>query len=313
MATIYNVTVAVLSEIWRAALTRCLPVLLTAFGCAQLHERSELLRTQIGALEVLCSGYNGARRGMQPIEQPLLQAKLDAVDAELRSGLLVRSKQLQSGCVYGIWDLQYGSSSLDLNRGLARAVLRHFLRMQGHYGDGAQNLQASNSIAKSCRELHTSSRRYEILRTLKVLLQTLLGGLSSGCASQVLTWNSHHIDERIKDTSGAVRELQELLALVQGTIKQANDLARDWATHSLFELKEGQVSLQAHQRAASVPYVLHVHLASGGHFGAYFQGNVLMHFTTQVYSFADFKAQCKTSFTVRRKAIAAGRLHSLCI
>ena len=85
-----------------------------------------------------------------------------------------------------------------------------------------------------------------------MLLQTLSSELSSGCASQVLTWNSHHIDERIKDASGAVRELQELLALVQGTTKQANDLALDWATHSLFELKEGQVSLQAHQRAASM-------------------------------------------------------------
>ena len=140
-------------------------MLLTAFGCAQLHERSESLRTQISALEVLCSGYNGARRGMQPIEQPLLQAKLDAVDAELRGGLLVGSKQLQPDCVYGIWNLEHGSSRLALDRGLARAVLRHFLRMQGHYADGAQAVQASNSIAKSCRELYVSSRRYEILRT----------------------------------------------------------------------------------------------------------------------------------------------------
>jgi len=59
---------------------------------------------------------------------------------------------------------------------------------------------------------------------------------------QVLTWNSHHIDERIKDTSAAVKELQELLALVQGTTKQASDLAADWTAHSLFELKEGQAS-----------------------------------------------------------------------
>jgi len=59
---------------------------------------------------------------------------------------------------------------------------------------------------------------------------------------QVLTWNSHHIDERIKDTSAAVKDLQELLALVQGTTKQASDLAADWTAHSLFELKEGQAS-----------------------------------------------------------------------
>jgi len=56
---------------------------------AQLHERSESLRTQIGSLELLSGVYNGVRNTVQPIEQPLLQAKLDAVDAELQSGLLV--------------------------------------------------------------------------------------------------------------------------------------------------------------------------------------------------------------------------------
>ena len=59
----------------------------------------------------------------------------------------------------------------------------------------------------------------------------------------MLTWNSHHIDERIKDASAAVKELQDLLALVQGTTKQATDLAADWAAHSLIEIKEGQVGL----------------------------------------------------------------------
>ena len=59
--------------------------------CTQLHERSEALRTQIGSLEALCTGYNGVRRTMLPIEQPLLQSTLSAVDAELQSGLLVCS------------------------------------------------------------------------------------------------------------------------------------------------------------------------------------------------------------------------------
>lgn len=58
---------------------------------------------------------------------------------------------------------------------------------------------------------------------------------------QMLTWNSHHIEERVKDASAAVKELQELLALVQGTTRQATDLAADWAAHSLIELKERQV------------------------------------------------------------------------
>lgn len=103
---------------------------------------------------MLCSGYNGTRRSMQPIEQPLLQAKLDAVDAELRGGLLVGSKQLQTDCIHGIWNLKCESSRLTLDRGLARALPRHFLRMQGPYKDDAQVVQASNSIAKSCRELY---------------------------------------------------------------------------------------------------------------------------------------------------------------
>ena len=62
--------------------------------------------------------------------------------------------------------------------------------------------------------------------------------------AQVLTWNSHHIDERIKDASAAVKDLQELQALVQGTSKQAADLAADWAAHSLLEFKEGQVGMR---------------------------------------------------------------------
>ena len=57
----------------------------------QLHERSEALRTQIGSLEALSAGYNGVRRTMLPIEQPLLQTTLNAVDTEFQSGLLVRS------------------------------------------------------------------------------------------------------------------------------------------------------------------------------------------------------------------------------
>lgn len=70
---------------------------------------------------------------------------------------------------------------------------------------------------------------------------------------QMLTWNSHHIEERIKDASAAVKELQELLALVQGTTKQAADLAADWAAHSLIEVKGGQVRMPACLRMFSSP------------------------------------------------------------
>ena len=57
----------------------------------------------------------------------------------------------------------------------------------------------------------------------------------------MLTWNSHHIEERIKDASAAVKELHKLLALVQGSTRQAADLAADWAAHSLIGIKERQV------------------------------------------------------------------------
>ena len=56
----------------------------------------------------------------------------------------------------------------------------------------------------------------------------------------MLTWNSYHVDDCIQQTAGVVNQLQELLGLVQETTKQANDLAAEWAAHSLFELREGQ-------------------------------------------------------------------------
>ena len=84
----------------------------TKAWCAQLHERSEALRTQIGTLEGLCAGYNGVQRTMLPIEQPLLQSTLSAVDAELQSGLLVCSGY-SCCCLYAIRALVWHTSTCE--------------------------------------------------------------------------------------------------------------------------------------------------------------------------------------------------------
>lgn len=62
----------------------------------QLHERSETLRSQISSLEVLCNTFNRVQHAILPIEQPLLQGKLDAVNAKIQSGLMVND--LLTGC-----------------------------------------------------------------------------------------------------------------------------------------------------------------------------------------------------------------------
>lgn len=58
---------------------------------------------------------------------------------------------------------------------------------------------------------------------------------------QVLTWNSHSVDERISEAMSMVRELDELLKQIKGVEKRAHELAAEWSAHSLFERREGQV------------------------------------------------------------------------
>ena len=59
--------------------------------------------------------------------------------------------------------------------------------------------------------------------------------------AQVLTWNSHSVDERISEAISSVRELDELLKQVKGVERRAHELAAEWSAHSLFERREGQV------------------------------------------------------------------------
>ena len=49
-----------------------------------------VLRQQVGALELIAGLYNGIQRTLVPVEQPLLEPRMAAVQAALSKGLLVR-------------------------------------------------------------------------------------------------------------------------------------------------------------------------------------------------------------------------------
>jgi hypothetical protein len=59
--------------------------------------------------------------------------------------------------------------------------------------------------------------------------------------AQALTWNSHHVDERIAATMTLVMGVDELLRLVKGIAGRAQELTSQWAERRLFEPKESQV------------------------------------------------------------------------
>ena len=55
----------------------------------QMYERAVVLRQQVGSLELIAGLYNGIQRTMVPVEQPLLEPRMAAVQAALTKGLLV--------------------------------------------------------------------------------------------------------------------------------------------------------------------------------------------------------------------------------
>lgn len=65
---------------------------------------------------------------------------------------------------------------------------------------------------------------------------------------QVLTWNSHTVDERISATMALVVEADELLKKIESVERRAHDLAAKWSAQSLFERHEGQVTAAAWRR-----------------------------------------------------------------
>ena len=54
-----------------------------------MYERADSFRAQIGNLELIVGLYNDIQRTMVVVEKPLIQGKLDTVDAALRKGLQV--------------------------------------------------------------------------------------------------------------------------------------------------------------------------------------------------------------------------------
>ena len=60
------------------------------------------------------------------------------------------------------------------------------------------------------------------------------------CCWQVLTWNSHHIDERIADALALVRDTADALAAIQANARRTRELAVQWTARLLFERREGK-------------------------------------------------------------------------
>ena len=56
----------------------------------QIYERAITLRQQVGALELIAGLHNGIQRTLMPVETPLLEPRMTAVQAALSKGLLVR-------------------------------------------------------------------------------------------------------------------------------------------------------------------------------------------------------------------------------
>lgn len=56
-------------------------------GAAQVFKRGETLRTQTGNLELIAGLYNEVQRVLLPVERPLVEKKLENVDAALERGL----------------------------------------------------------------------------------------------------------------------------------------------------------------------------------------------------------------------------------
>jgi dynein heavy chain len=58
-------------------------------GAAQVFKRSESLRQQTGNLELVAGLYNKAQKRLLPVERPLVERKLENVDAALERGFTV--------------------------------------------------------------------------------------------------------------------------------------------------------------------------------------------------------------------------------
>ncbi|KAK9808985.1 hypothetical protein WJX72_007373 [[Myrmecia] bisecta] len=80
--------VRLLREVRYFLLLPNLPVDIPA-SALKIYERAEMFRQQIGNLDLIVGIYNNVLKTMIPVEKPLIQQKLDAVDAALKKGLQV--------------------------------------------------------------------------------------------------------------------------------------------------------------------------------------------------------------------------------
>ncbi len=58
-----------------------------------MYERADAFRAEVGNLDLICHTHNCIQRAMLPVEKPLIQDRLDAVDAALQQGLAARYPQ----------------------------------------------------------------------------------------------------------------------------------------------------------------------------------------------------------------------------
>lgn len=54
-----------------------------------IFQSSDEFRQQISSLDLICTIYNKIQDTILPVEQPLVQAKLDAVEVALKKGMKV--------------------------------------------------------------------------------------------------------------------------------------------------------------------------------------------------------------------------------
>ena len=94
-----------------------------------MYERADAFRAEIGNLDLICNIHNSIQRTMLPVEKPLIQDRLDAVDAAMQQGLAVRAHACssQSGMEHCIWV----KSSVSVNYQLCKHAHTQVLLLAG--------------------------------------------------------------------------------------------------------------------------------------------------------------------------------------
>ena len=168
-----------------------------------MYERADAFRAEIGNLDLICNIHNSTQRTMLPVEKPLIQDRLDAVDIALQQGLAVGT------------------------RACTQSVVAQF---------AVHGYQAQCQPAVYVKLTHAVRqwRRW-----------------------QVLTWNSHHIDEKVAEALALVRDTAEALSALQANARRTRELATQWTARLLFERKEGKARWPCQRCHLALPKCLH--------------------------------------------------------